>query len=87
MFWRMIRPWAQYVDPAGFDGSSAGYHEDDMPGAAGVRRMVNRNDRAVAATVVNGTLVYENGDFAPGFGTSLRAGRHSAQTMRSSRPP
>ncbi|MFF0489916.1 amidohydrolase family protein [Nocardia sp. NPDC004068] len=63
------------VDPAGFDGSSAAYHEAPMPGASGVRRMVNRSDAAVAATIVNGALVYENGSFAPGFGTTLRAGR------------
>ncbi|RDI66739.1 N-acyl-D-aspartate/D-glutamate deacylase [Nocardia pseudobrasiliensis] len=62
------------IDPAGLDGSGARYHEAPMPGAPGVQRMVNRNDRAVAATVVNGTLVYENGAFADGFGTSLRAG-------------
>ncbi|MEU6583414.1 hypothetical protein [Nocardia sp. NPDC046763] len=36
--------------------------------------MVNRNDGAVAATVVGGHLVYEYGEFAPGFGTTLRAG-------------
>ncbi|MGW4351170.1 hypothetical protein ACWELJ_03670 [Nocardia sp. NPDC004582] len=40
----------------------------------GLRRMVNRNDRAVAATVVGGRVVYEYGEFAPGFGTTLHAG-------------
>ncbi|MBF6415372.1 N-acyl-D-amino-acid deacylase family protein [Nocardia cyriacigeorgica] len=61
------------IDPAGFDGSSAGYHEAPMPGA-GLSRMVNRNDAAVAATIVGGTVVYEDGEFVPGFGTDLRAG-------------
>ncbi|NQE90280.1 N-acyl-D-amino-acid deacylase family protein [Nocardia terpenica] len=63
------------VDPAGFDGSSGDYHEAPMPGAPGVNRMVNRSGSAVAATIVNGTVVHENGDFAEGFGTSLHAGR------------
>ncbi|WP_024800260.1 amidohydrolase family protein [Nocardia sp. BMG51109] len=62
------------LDPAGFDGSSAAYHEAPMPGADGLRRMVNRNDGAVAATIVNGVPVYEKGVFAEGFGTTLHAG-------------
>ncbi|MEV2222475.1 amidohydrolase family protein [Nocardia vinacea] len=62
------------IDPAGFDGSSAAYAEAPVPGIDGLDRMVNRNDRAVAATIVGGHLLYEYGDFAPGFGTTLRAG-------------
>lgn len=62
------------IDPAGFDGSSSEYAEAPFPGIAGLARMVNRNDRAVAATVVGGHLVYEYGEFAPGFGTTLHAG-------------
>ncbi|MET9492488.1 amidohydrolase family protein [Nocardia sp. NPDC006630] len=61
------------IDPAGFDGSSAAYAEAELPGS-GVSRMVNRNDAAVAATVVGGHVVYEYGAFAPGFGTTLHAG-------------
>ncbi|RDI52729.1 N-acyl-D-amino-acid deacylase family protein [Nocardia mexicana] len=61
-------------DPAGFDGSSAAYREAPMPGAPGVQRMVNRNDGAVTATIVNGVPVYEKGEFADGFGETLRAG-------------
>ncbi|MFI6172760.1 amidohydrolase family protein [Nocardia sp. NPDC051052] len=62
------------IDPAGFDGSSAEYAETPFPGIAGLNRMVNRNDRAVAATIVGGHLVYEYGTFTPGFGTTLHAG-------------
>ncbi|MEV6560548.1 amidohydrolase family protein [Nocardia sp. NPDC051756] len=62
------------IDPAGFDGSSAGYAETPFPGIAGLNRMVNRNDRAVAATIVGGHVVYEYGAFVPGFGTTLHAG-------------
>jgi N-acyl-D-aspartate/D-glutamate deacylase len=63
------------IDPAGFDGSSAAYAEAAMPGLDGVERMVNRNDNAVAATVVAGHVLYEYGVFADGFGTTLRAGK------------
>ncbi|MFD6156048.1 amidohydrolase family protein [Nocardia sp. NPDC060256] len=62
------------IDPAGFDGSSAEYAESPFPGIAGLDRMVNRNDRAVAATIVGGHIVYEYGTFAAGFGTTLHAG-------------
>ena len=61
------------IDPVGFDGSSGVYAEAPMPGTE-VSRMVNRNDRAVAATIVGGQLVYEYGTFADGFGTTLHAG-------------
>ena len=63
------------VDPAGFDGSSAAYAEAPYPGAPDVKRMVNRNDKLVTATIVGGHIVYDAGEFAPGFGTDLQAGR------------
>jgi len=63
------------VNPAGFDGSSAAYAEAPYPGAPSVKRMVNRNDHLVTATVVGGQMVYGEGEFAPGFGTELHAGR------------
>ncbi|NNH72243.1 amidohydrolase family protein [Nocardia uniformis] len=61
------------IDPDGFDGGSAAYAEAELPGT-GVSRMVNRNDAAVAATLVGGHVVYEYGEFAAGFGTTLHAG-------------
>jgi N-acyl-D-aspartate/D-glutamate deacylase len=63
------------INPAGFDGSSAAYAEAPYPGAPSVKRMVNRNDDLVAATIVGGQVVYAAGEFAPGFGTDLHAGR------------
>ena len=63
------------IDPAGFDGSSAAYAEAPYPGAPDVKRMVNRNDHLVTATVVGGEIVYHAGEFAEGFGTELHAGR------------
>jgi N-acyl-D-aspartate/D-glutamate deacylase len=62
------------IDPAGFDGSSGQYAEAPMPELANRPRMVNRNDGAVAATIVNGHVVYEYGSFTEGFGTTLHAG-------------
>jgi N-acyl-D-aspartate/D-glutamate deacylase len=63
------------INPAGFDGSSAAYAEAPYPGAQSVKRMVNRNDNLVSATVVGGQIVYSDGEFAPGFGTELHAGQ------------
>ncbi|BBY25637.1 N-acyl-D-amino-acid deacylase family protein [Mycobacterium stomatepiae] len=62
------------IDPSGFDGSGRKYAEAPYPGADGVKRMVNRNDRAVTATVVGGHIVYAEGQFARGFGQTLHAG-------------
>lgn len=36
--------------------------------------MVNRNDRAVTATVTGGHIVYAEGQFARRFGRTLHAG-------------
>ncbi|MEV6655567.1 N-acyl-D-amino-acid deacylase family protein [Nocardia fluminea] len=63
------------IDPAGFDGSSAAYAESPMPGLDGVDRMVNRNDEAVAATIVAGHVLFEYGVFTEGFGTTVYAGQ------------
>lgn len=63
------------IDPDGFDGSSATYAQAPMPGTDGIDRMVNRNDRIVAATVVAGHVLYEYGVFAEGFGATTHAGR------------
>jgi N-acyl-D-aspartate/D-glutamate deacylase len=52
-------------------------------GAAGLTRMVNRNDRAVTATVVGGHIVYADGHFTPGFGTTLHAGTFLRPTQLS----
>jgi N-acyl-D-aspartate/D-glutamate deacylase len=63
------------VDPSGLDSSVDGYHEAEMPEFGGIRRMVNRSDRAVVATLVGGAVVYEDTVFAPGFGETLGPGR------------
>lgn len=65
------------IDPTGLDDSLEQYHEEYMPEFA-VSRQVCRNDRAVAATVVGGQLVYSYGTFVDGFGTTVKAGRFLA---------
>jgi N-acyl-D-aspartate/D-glutamate deacylase len=52
-----------------------GYHEEPVPFYGGLSRMVNRNDAAVVATAVNGTVVFRNGQFREGYGTTAKSGR------------
>jgi N-acyl-D-aspartate/D-glutamate deacylase len=63
------------IDPRGLDESADEYHEQPLVEFGGLRRMVNRNDRAVAATVIGGRVVYRYGEFADGYGSSYRTGR------------
>ncbi|MFD9548588.1 amidohydrolase family protein [Nocardia salmonicida] len=63
------------IDPAGLDDDVTAYHEEIMPEFGGLSRMVNRNDRAVSATLIAGKIAYRQGQFAPWFGVSERAGR------------
>jgi N-acyl-D-aspartate/D-glutamate deacylase len=63
------------IDPAGLDESVDGYHEEKVPFYGGLSRMVNRNDAAVVATGVNGTVVFREGQFREGYGTTVKSGR------------
>ena len=49
------------VDPAGLDASLDEYAESPVPAYDNMPRMVNRNDRAVTAVLVNGTEVVRDG--------------------------
>ncbi len=62
------------IDPAGLDDEVLAYREETMPEFGGLNRMVNRNDLAVTATLIAGRIVYREGEFAPWFGVSERAG-------------
>lgn len=64
------------IDPAGLDASVDAYHEAPIPEFGGLSRMVNRNDAAVAATLVAGNVVFEGGALTTGrrTGRVLRAG-------------
>jgi N-acyl-D-aspartate/D-glutamate deacylase len=63
------------IDPAGLDDSVDEYHEEAVPFYGGLRRMVNRNDAAVVATAVNGTVVFRDGKFCEGYGTTVKSGQ------------
>ncbi|UGT54245.1 N-acyl-D-amino-acid deacylase family protein [Nocardia asteroides] len=63
------------VDPDGLDGQVHELAEQEVPEYDGLRRMVNRNDRAVTATIVNGRVVYRDGVFAEGLGKAWGPGR------------
>lgn len=63
------------VDPAGLDESVDGYYEEEVPFYGGLRRMVNRNDGAVVATGVGGVVVFRDGRFRDGYGTTVKSGR------------
>ncbi|MBS9375260.1 N-acyl-D-amino-acid deacylase family protein [Rhodococcus sp. B50] len=63
------------VDPAGLNGDVDAYHEAPLEEFGGIRRMVNRNDRAVTATAVAGRVVFRDGEFVPGYGRTVGTGR------------
>jgi N-acyl-D-aspartate/D-glutamate deacylase len=63
------------IDPKGLDGSVDSYNEETVPFYGGLSRMVNRNDAAVVATGVNGTVVFRDGQFCEGYGTTVKSGR------------
>ncbi len=63
------------IDPAGLTDAVDGYHEEKVPFYGDLSRMVNRNDEAVVATAVGGTVVFRNGQFCDGYGTTLKSGR------------
>ncbi|MGH3524479.1 MAG: hypothetical protein ACRDU4_17050, partial [Mycobacterium sp.] len=70
------------IDPAGLDDSLDAYHEETVDFYGGLRRMVNRNDAAVVATGVGGAVVYRNGVFRDGYGTTAKSGRFLRATTR-----
>ncbi|MGV0747363.1 N-acyl-D-amino-acid deacylase family protein [Mycolicibacter minnesotensis] len=63
------------IDPAGLTDAVDGYHEEKVPFYGDLSRMVNRNDDAVVATGVGGTVVFRNGQFCAGYGTTVKSGR------------
>ncbi|NLU61884.1 amidohydrolase family protein [Rhodococcus sp. HNM0563] len=63
------------IDPAGLNDDVDAYHEAAMDEFGGLSRMVNRNDDAVTATAVAGKVVFREGSFVPGYGTSIGTGR------------
>ncbi|OBH39711.1 hypothetical protein A5690_03110 [Mycobacterium intracellulare] len=74
------------IDPAALDESVDGYHEEAVPFYGGLRRMVNRNDRAVVATGVGGVVVFGGGRFRDGYGQTVKSGRYLRAGERARRP-
>ncbi|GLY33535.1 amidohydrolase family protein [Kineosporia sp. NBRC 101731] len=66
------------IDPEGLDGEVNSYHEAPMDVFGGLRRMVNRNDRAVPAVCVGGQVVFRSGVASP-----VAAGRYLRTRERS----
>lgn len=63
------------IDPAGLDDSVDAYHKERVPFYGDLSRMVNRNDAAIVATGVNGTVVFRDGEFRDGYGETVTSGR------------
>lgn len=63
------------IDPNGLDDAIKAYAEAPMPEFGGILRMVNRNDRAVSATIINGRIAWREGRFAADFGQARGYGR------------
>ncbi|CAJ1582063.1 N-acyl-D-amino-acid deacylase family protein [[Mycobacterium] wendilense] len=64
------------IDPQGLNADVDAYNEEAVPFYGGLSRMVNRNDDAVVATAVNGTVVFRDGRFADGYGVHMKSGRY-----------
>ncbi|MEZ4326795.1 MAG: hypothetical protein R3B40_16385, partial [Polyangiales bacterium] len=63
------------VNPAGLNDDVHAYHEAPIEVFGGVRRMVRRNDDAIAATLVGGQVVYTPSGFVEGYGSAHGYGR------------
>lgn len=82
------------VHPAGLNADLGRYAEAPIDAFGGLRRMVNRNDDAVLATLINGRIAYHRDTgFADdlgralGYGRFLRAGSYGAgETTPQARP-
>ena len=64
------------LDPNCLNSDVDAYHEETVPFYGGLSRMVNRNDDAVVATAVNGTVVFGKGEFRDGYGDTVKSGRY-----------
>jgi len=64
------------VDPQGLDDSLGAYAEAPIAEFNGLMRMVNRNDAAVVVTGVGGAIVFRDGQFREGYGTTVKSGRY-----------
>lgn len=73
------------IDPHGLNDEVESYHEEAVPFYGGLRRMVNRNDQAVVATGVGGSVVFRAGKFREGYGQTVKSGRYLRAGQRTRR--
>ncbi len=63
------------INPAALDDSLEGYYEAPMAELGGISRLVNRNDAAVDAVLINGRLAWRDGKIETAVGTETGFGR------------
>ncbi|MEJ2161144.1 MAG: amidohydrolase family protein [Chromatiales bacterium] len=66
------------INPAALDERLEGYHEAPMAGLGEIERLVNRNDAAVDAVLINGRLAWRDGKIENGVGSETGFGRFLA---------
>jgi len=66
------------INPSGLDGSLEDYHEAPIAEFGGVMRLVNRNDEAVDAVLVNGRIAWRHGRLDPRLGRETGFGQFLA---------
>ncbi|MGD9340388.1 MAG: amidohydrolase family protein [Chromatiales bacterium] len=66
------------INPAALDARLEGYHEAPMAGLGEIERLVNRNDAAVDAVLINGRLAWRDGKIESGVGSETGFGRFLA---------
>lgn len=66
------------INPAALDERLEGYHEAPMAGLGAIERLVNRNDAAVDAVLINGRLAWRDGKIENGVGSETGFGRFLA---------
>ncbi|MDH3842106.1 MAG: amidohydrolase family protein [Chromatiales bacterium] len=66
------------INPAALDERLEGYHEAPMAGLGEIERLVNRNDAAVDAVLINGRLAWRDGKIESGVGSETGFGRFLA---------
>ena len=72
---RVSAPTSSSSTRPGLTHRSTAITRKEVPFYGGLSRMVNRNDGAIVATGVNGIVVYRNGQFCEGYGTTVKSGR------------
>jgi len=70
------------IDPTALDGHLDDVVEAPMPGVPSLRRLVNRNDAAVRAVLVNGRLAWDGSAIGTGFGSEPGFGSVLRRTHR-----